>query len=112
MTRRLIIAAGLAVALTLGFPLLAAANGGAVHEVGIKKFSFNPPEVTINVGDTVRWVNKEKRQYHSVWFEELGEEQADYFFPDEYFERTFDKPGSYPYRCGPHEEMRGVVHVK
>jgi len=110
MTRRLMIVAGLFAALI--FPLLAAANGGAVHEVQIRDFSFNPPEITIKAGDTVHWVNKEKRQYHSVWFESLGEPQTDYFFPDESYERTFDKPGSYQYRCGPHKEMRGVVHVK
>jgi plastocyanin len=110
MTRRLIVVVGLVAVLV--FPLLVAANGGAVHEVQIKDYSFHPPEITIKAGDTVRWVNKEKRQYHSVWFESLGEEEADYFFPDEGIERTFDKPGSYKYRCGPHEEMRGVVHVK
>jgi len=93
-------------------PLLAHAGGGKVHEVEIKAFKFIPQEITINAGETVRWVNNEKRQYHSVWFESLGEEEAETFFPDENYERTFDKPGTYRYRCGPHEEMTGVIHVK
>ncbi|HBE92173.1 MAG TPA: plastocyanin, partial [Gammaproteobacteria bacterium] len=29
----------------------------------------------------------------------------------EFYERDFDKIGSFPYRCGPHPEMTGVVHV-
>jgi len=84
---------------------------GQVIEVEIFKYQFNPAEITIKAGDTVRWVNKEKRQYHSVWFEVLGEEEPPYFFPGESFERTFDKPGEFPYRCGPHPEMTGIIHV-
>ena len=110
MTRRWFFLIGITVALVM--PLWVSANGGVTHEVGIKDFAFHPPELTIKAGDTVRWVNMEKRQYHSVWFEELGEEEPDYFFPEEGVERTFDKPGTYRYRCGPHEEMRGVIHVE
>lgn len=81
------------------------------HEIEIIKFKFSPAEITIEAGDTIRWTNKEKRQYHSVWFEQLGEPEPGYFFPDEFFERTFDKVGDFPYRCGPHPKMTGMVHV-
>ena len=67
--------------------------------------------VTIEAGDTIRWTNKEKRQYHSVWFEQLGEPEPQYFFPDESFEKTFTEVGDFPYRCGPHPKMKGIVHV-
>ncbi len=87
------------------------AIAGEKHDVSIKKFKFIPAEITVNVNDSIRWTNKEKRQYHSVWFEQLGEPEPDYFFPDEFFERTFDKAGDYPYRCGPHPKMKGIVHV-
>jgi len=83
-----------------------------LHEVKIYKFKFIPAEITIDAGDNVRWTNDEKRQYHSVWFEALGEPEPDYIFPDETYERVFEEPGDYPYRCGPHPEMRGMVHVK
>ncbi|MFK5984215.1 MAG: plastocyanin/azurin family copper-binding protein [Pseudomonadota bacterium] len=80
-------------------------------EVIIKKFKFIPAEITINRGDKIIWINKEKRQYHSVWFEQAGDPEADYFFPDESYSRTFATLGSLPYRCGPHPEMTGIVHV-
>ena len=80
--------------------------------VEIYKFAFTPQEITISPGSTVRWINKEKRQYHSVWFEQLGEPEPDYLFPDDTYERKFEKNGSFPYRCGPHPKMTGVVHVK
>lgn len=84
-----------------------------VVEVGIQDFKFNPAELTIHQGDTVRWTNGEKRQYHSVWFEALGEpEPVDYLFPEDSYERTFPDKGDYPYRCGPHPEMTGVIHVR
>ncbi|MCB1662893.1 MAG: cupredoxin domain-containing protein [Pseudomonadales bacterium] len=81
-------------------------------EVEIFKKQYIPQELTINKGDTVRWVNKEKRQYHSVYFEALDEKDGEYFWPDEVFERTFERAGSFPYRCGPHPEMTGIIHVR
>jgi len=81
-------------------------------EVIIKKFKFIPAEITINKGDTIVWKNMEKRQYHSVWFEKLGEPEPDYFFPDESYSRTFNDSGDFPYRCGPHPEMLGTVRVR
>ena len=78
----------------------------------IQKYKFIPQDITIKQGQTLRWENREKRQYHSVWFEALGEEEPeDYLFPDDNYERSFNKPGTYPYRCGPHPEMIGTVTV-
>jgi len=90
-------------------------QGGAAASdenlVIIKDFKFIAQEITIQRGATVRWENREKRQYHNVWFEALGEEEPDYIFPDESYERKFPDSGSFPYRCGPHPKMTGVVHV-
>lgn len=81
--------------------------------VVIKDYKFIPQEITIKRGQTLRWENQEKRQYHSVWFEALGEpEPADYLFPDDDYERKFDQAGTFPYRCGPHPKMTGIVHVE
>ena len=78
----------------------------------IQNYKFIPQDVIIKRGQTLRWENREKRQYHSVWFEATGEEEPeDYIFPDETFEREFKQAGSFPYRCGPHPEMTGIVHV-
>ena len=80
-------------------------------QVSIKDFKFIPQEITIKRGQTINWANREKRQYHSVWFEALGEEEPNYIFPDESYEREFKQTGTFPYRCGPHPEMTGTVHV-
>ena len=87
------------------------AGGENNLQVIIKDFKFIPQEITIKRGQTINWENREKRQYHSVWFEALGEEEPDYIFPDESFKREFKQTGTFPYRCGPHPRMTGTVHV-
>ncbi|UZE97517.1 cupredoxin domain-containing protein [Alkalimarinus alittae] len=82
-----------------------------VADVSIKKFEFIPKEITVKKGTKVRWTNNEKRQYHSVWFEERGDAESDYFFPEETYELEFNEVGTFPYRCGPHPKMLGVVIV-
>ncbi|GLX76925.1 hypothetical protein tinsulaeT_02650 [Thalassotalea insulae] len=79
--------------------------------VEIYKKKFIPSEITINAGDTVIWKNIEKRQYHSVWFKALVNEEPDYFFPGENYQYTFEKTGKFDYICGPHPKMTGVVNV-
>jgi len=81
-------------------------------EVTIQKFKFIPEVVEISKGQTIRWVNKERRQYHTVWFDKYGEEESEYLFPDDTFVKTFNKTGEFDYRCGPHPEMLGKVIVK
>jgi plastocyanin len=86
--------------------------GGDDLIVIIQGYKFIPAEITIKKGQTLRWENREKRQYHSVWFEALDEEEpADYLFPDDIYEREFNQAGTFPYRCGPHPEMTGIVRV-
>lgn len=82
------------------------------HTVDIKKFKFTPQQLTIKAGDTVIWKNIEKRQYHNVWFKQLFEEEPEIIFPGENYQLSFDKPGSYPYSCGPHPKMTGIIVVK
>ncbi|OMH36245.1 plastocyanin/azurin family copper-binding protein [Motiliproteus sp. MSK22-1] len=95
--------------LSMPFSLVAIAD---THEIEIKRMKFRTPELSIKAGDTVIWKNIEYRQYHSVWFESLGEpEPIDYIFPGDSYSRTFEQPGRFPYRCGPHPKMTGVIHV-
>lgn len=76
---------------------------------------FDPADITINAGDTVRFVN-EALPPHNVIVKEASalshEELA--FAPGDSFEITFPDPGDYNYVCGPHEGagMTGVIHVQ
>ena len=79
--------------------------------VEIYKKKFIPEHITIAVGDKVIWKNIEKRQYHNVWFKQLVVEEPDYLFPGESYQRTFETTGEFPYECGPHPKMTGIVTV-
>ncbi|MCC7257745.1 MAG: cupredoxin domain-containing protein [Gammaproteobacteria bacterium] len=85
--------------------------GDAIVEVRIAEYRYEPAELTVKVGTTVRWTNDEKRVSHSILFTGPGGFESDRFFPGESWTRTFDTPGSYPYSCGPHPEMRGLIEV-
>lgn len=93
------------------WPGLAQAGAETVN-VAIKKMAFIPQRISVKVGGTVRWTNNERRQYHNVWFRQSGEEEPDIFFPGESYLKRFDTPGIFHYECGPHSEMKGVVHVE
>lgn len=82
----------------------------AVVEVKIDKNTFVPERVVVKPGTTVRWINAERRTTHSVLFPEEKLE-SERLLPGESWERRFERPGLYPYTCGPHPEMKGVVVV-
>ena len=87
------------------------ALGQAVLEVNIENYRFNPPEIVVRVGDSVRWTNHEKRTSHSVLFPAEGGLESERLFPGDSWSRSFALPGRYAYHCGPHPEMEGVVVV-
>lgn len=93
--------------LVIGFADIACA---AEHEVNIADYKFSPAVVEIRAGDTVAWINREKRTSHSVAFDASGEE-SERFFPGEKWSRAFPQAGRYEYHCGPHPEMKGAVVV-
>ncbi|MDP2135965.1 MAG: cupredoxin domain-containing protein [Sulfuritalea sp.] len=81
-------------------------------EISIQDYKFVPAEVRIKAGDTVKWINREKRTSHSVLFPAENGLESERMFPQEHWQRSFPQPGSYSYRCGPHEEMKGRVLVE
>lgn len=88
-----------------------AATAGPTVDVLIEDYKFKPADLKVKTGTTVKWVNKEKRTSHSVLFTGPGGFESTRFFPDESYSRKFDKPGIYPYTCGPHPEMLGKIEV-
>lgn len=93
------------------FALAAPALAQQTVEVVIQNYRYQPQVVQIKVGDTVKWLNREKRTSHSVVFPPDQGGESERFFPDESWQRRFDVPGRFPYHCGPHPEMVGVVEV-
>ena len=79
--------------------------------VAIREYKFEPATIEVKVGQTVKWINGEKRTSHSIFFQGPSGFETERVFPGESWERVFDKPGAYPYTCGPHPEMTGQIVV-
>ncbi len=77
--------------------------------VHIANLAFVGGALRVRSGTRVRWVNDDQVQ-HSVTADD-GSFDSGLIDPGQPFERTFDRPGSYPYHCTPHPFMHGVVIV-
>ncbi|BDI07671.1 cupredoxin domain-containing protein [Sphaerotilus microaerophilus] len=112
LNRRRLCTALLAVGAGVLHAVAAAAEpAAAVVVVEIRDYQYLPASVTVKAGSIVRWVNREKRTTHSVRFLGPQGSESERLFPDDAWERRFDRPGRYPYECGPHPEMKGEVVV-
>ncbi|MGR0188735.1 cupredoxin domain-containing protein [Azospirillum aestuarii] len=99
-----------AAALILAPLLLAGPTVADEVVVRIERNRFDPARVAVRPGDIVVWLNAEKRTSHDVVFADgVASERL---MPEERFARRFDAPGSHPYRCTPHPDMRGEVVVE
>ena len=76
---------------------------------------FEPCELTINVGDTVTFVNNELPPHNVIFADHDELSHGDLaFVAGESFDVTFEQPGDYAFQCDPHAGagMKGVIHVK
>nr|QBK87789.1 MAG: plastocyanin/azurin family copper binding protein [Marseillevirus LCMAC202] len=87
----------------------------SLRHVSIQEVSFKPADITIKVGDTVMWTNKDQ-----IWHTATSGEP---FSPNDIFNSgrlnssdtfkySFKKAGVYPYYCIPHPWMTGTITVK
>ena len=79
-------------------------------EVKIDNFSFGPGTLTVPVGTTVTWTNRDDIPHTVVSTE--GVFKSKVLDTDEKFSFTFSKPGTYPYFCSIHPKMTGKVIVE
>ena len=79
-------------------------------EVKIDNFSFGPAALTVAVGTTVTWTNRDDIPHTVVSTE--GVFKSKVLDTDEKFSFTFSKAGSYPYFCSIHPKMTGKVVVQ
>jgi len=86
------------------------ANDTAIAEVKIDNFSFGPQSVTVPVGATVTWINRDDIPHTVVSTE--GVFKSKVRDTDEKFSYTFAKAGTYPYYCTIHPKMTGQIVVQ
>jgi plastocyanin len=118
MKRRTVCAAGLVMVVT-AMTLFAVMQSATVNaqqssagraEVKIDNFSFGPGTLTVPVGTTVTWTNRDDIP-HTVLSTE-GAFKSKVLDTDDKFSFTFNKPGEYSYFCSVHPKMTGKVVVQ
>jgi len=118
MTTKKIWIVGLATTVMIAMLLLAgtpsvAANdqpAGASADVKIDNFSFGPQTLTVSVGTTVVWTNRDDIPHTVVSAD--GVFKSKVRDTDEKFSYTFTKAGTYPYFCSVHPKMTGKIVVQ
>ena len=89
---------------------LAEPNIPAGIPVTINDSAFSPARIEVSAGSTVTWINA-GAIVHTVASEDLAFDDSGVLHPGDSFSQTFDEPGTYTYRCGPHAFMTATVVV-
>ena len=79
-------------------------------EVKIDNFSFGPVALTVAVGTSVTWTNRDDIPHTVVSDDKAFRSKV--LDTDEKFSFTFTKPGTYGYFCSIHPKMTGKVMVQ
>jgi plastocyanin len=92
-------------------PSYAPGATASVVDIGLYDSYFQPNQITVPVGATVRWTNR-GQQRHTITSDadlwDSGELTA-----GASYSYTFTRAGTYPYHCTIHgKEMRGVIVVQ
>jgi plastocyanin len=82
----------------------------ATAEVKVDNFSFGPATLTVAVGTTVTWTNRDDIPHTIVSNDKVFKSKV--LDTDEKFSFTFAKAGTYPYFCSIHPKMTGSVVVQ
>lgn len=85
-------------------------HSAQTHTVVIHNFAFQPAELTVNVGDTIVWKNKDIVS-HTVTAAD-GNFDSDEIKPGKSWKLVTTKAGTFAYGCSPHPNMHGKFTVK
>jgi len=78
--------------------------------VAIENYEFQPDPITVAVGSTVVWTNRDEVNHNVVSKDRLFSSPE--LEPGHHFEFTFQKSGRFDYFCSLHPEMKGRVIVE
>jgi amicyanin len=109
IARRTVLRVVLAVALAAAGAIPVFAEGVEL-KVTIDNFTFAPAEITISVGSTVTWENRDDIPHTVVEKNKLFRSKA--LDTGDTYSFTFTSAGTYDYFCGLHPHMVGKIIVK
>jgi amicyanin len=95
----------------LGVMLVVAAVAMPVptNDIAIDNFTFTAPTITVAVGTTVTWTNRDDVPHTVVSTDNAFKSRA--LDTDQSFSHTFETAGTFKYYCSLHPRMTGQVVV-
>ena len=79
--------------------------------VAMEDFKFIPQDVTVEVGETITWVNEDTAQHNAVAADGEGP-ASELFNQGESYSWTAEEAGEIPYVCTIHPGMEGTITVR
>jgi plastocyanin len=87
-------------------------SGQKNYTIEIINFSFEPKELVIKKGDTVKWINKDNSA-HTITSDTGNELGSGALIKNETYEHKFSFDGIYNYHCSFHQNtMKGKIIVE
>lgn len=80
------------------------------NEIVIENFSFEPATLTVKVGTTVTWVNRDDEPHTATATDKRFNSKT--LDNGDRFSQEFNAPGVYNYYCALHPKMTGKIIVK
>jgi plastocyanin len=108
----LVLATALLLAVTREAHASSPQGAPAVVEAAIDNFSFKPAVLTVPVGTTIVWTNRDDIPHTVVSTDDPKAFKSKVLDTDEKFSYTFTKAGTFPYFCSIHPKMTGQVVVR
>jgi plastocyanin/mono/diheme cytochrome c family protein len=93
-------------------PNASGGQSGAQATVPIENSVYEPKELTVDVGTTVVWMNKDDDEHTVTSKGEPGGLDSPTLKQNDNYQFTFTTPGTYNYVCKVHDFMEGTVIVK
>jgi plastocyanin len=105
-------AAALALSLCVGMEAAAgeAPTKSTDHTIVIDSVRFEPQALTLKIGDTVTWVNKDPFPHTAT--SQVGGFDSREIAPGQSWQYTMTKPGVFPYVCALHPTMKATLTVQ
>ena len=107
-----------AAAFVLEFLFSGCGTPAGVVEVPIQNLQYNPADLTISKGTTVRWINRDQTAHTATSDDfQAGQQNpptawdSQPLSPGDTFDQQFDTVGSFPYHCSIHKYLKGTITV-
>jgi plastocyanin len=105
-----VLAAVATIGLASGVTVAVAGPKPTTHKVIIHSMGFHPQDLTLKVGDSIKWINNDPVTHTAT--ATGGRFNSNGIAPGHAWRFTARKKGEFKYACSVHPTMTGTLHVE